>query len=304
MTLRRPLAALCLVAALAPAALGDDRPKVPDSLPPEVQQMLADAMAKQQAPPVTFSVDFAGGTVTEYLEAIRKAYPKANIVSAAGLEAYTVPAITLKEVTIDGALKPLEYVAQATGGRSADLNVRKDDGVASVSVPQRSVSRSDALSTFVWNSKTLTANGLVSVADITGAIETALSVFPEEGPAIRIHEATGILAIRGTREQLSAVENVIDQLRETPRPYEAPSELEQAERSVRESQIEIHKLEVQIATIEERRARLDAGSERDTMDVNLFELRSELDRHRAALRLNTEYLERVQKSAAARSSGR
>src|SRR5690606_1268737 len=162
---------------------------------PEVRRIVDEALAKQGQAMEAFSVTFEGGTVTQYLDAIRRASPSANVIGAEGLDQYTVPAITLKGVTTKGARRPLASVAQDAHGRIADLSVRMDDGVVSVWLNKRESQtifqdeEPPALEAFVWNSKTLTETGLVSVADITGAIETALSVFPGAKPEVRIHEA-------------------------------------------------------------------------------------------------------------------
>lgn len=309
MSLRRTLAAVALAATLAPLAIADTPASPLDSLPPDVRRIVDEALAKQGQAIEAFSVTFEGGTVTQYLDAIRKAHPKANIIGAVGLDAYTVPSITLKGVTTKGALRPLEFVAQDAHGRIADLSVRMDDGVASVWLDTRESQaifqdgETEALEAFVWNSKTLTADGLVSVADITGAIETALSVFPGAKPEVRIHEATGILAIRGTVVQLDTVREVIDQLGQMPDAMKrAKAAIRHEQEQIDEMQQQVRAVELQIAGMEERRKTLETGLESDDIDTELSRLRMMLDEGRARLQAAIETFETTK--ARAQSAGR
>ncbi len=284
MPLHRPLAALCLLAALAPAVRAGDPPKLPDSLPKEVQQMVAEALAKQQAAPAqkeelpsldqlrvwyriqreklgdnnedvkniaamikaieppTFSVTFPGGTVAAYLDAIRKAYPPANIVGAQGLDTVTVPPIALNDVTLVGALKPLEMVARNADGRAANLNFAFMDGVASLSIPDRSLP--DAPETMIWNVTEITTGGYVSVADITAGVETALAVFPGPKPEVRFHEGTGILAVRASMDQLKTIDRVIDELKQTA--HDAGN----LQTAIRDAQLTVAFREADVAALE------------------------------------------------------
>lgn len=306
MALQHLLAALTIGAA-ASSVRADDPIELPDSLPPEVRQMLEDAMARQKShPPVTFSVDFAGGTVTQYLDAIRAACPKANIVGAAGLDQYKVPPITLKDVTVHGALQPLDYVVSLEGARASRVKVWFNDDVASVWLEDEF--RRDGATiddenapepeTLVWNSRELTSKQAITVDDITGAIDTALSVFPQDKPIVRIHEQTGILVVRGTEDQLAAVREVIQELSKSQKvTSDAERTIQRYQEAVDSLQMDTRKLELYIGNLEARRAAMEAGSEADAIDSELFNRRRELDEYRAKLQATTEAMVEAQARA-------
>jgi hypothetical protein len=262
-------------------------------------------MIKALSPP-TFSIDFPGGTVAEYLAAIRKAFPGANIVGSAGLEKYTIPPITLTHVTIHGALEPLEIIVKPPSANTPRVRVMIDNDVASVWLdsfigPGQFVREHAPLQTLVWNSKVLTMRGTVTVPDITGAIDTALSVFTDPKPEVRIHEQTGILVVRGTEAQLDAAREVIDQLGKTPPSAEswAAQEIATRKRDLVEMQQRVRTIELSIANLEARRKSVQQGLESDQIDNDLMTQRRMLDESKAALRATQETIAKLEASSTA-----
>jgi hypothetical protein len=250
-------------------------------------------MIKALSPP-TFSIDFPGGTVADFLAAIRKAHPGANIVTSGGLDSISIPPVTLTGVSLEGVLRSLALVAQNSHGDSANLDVYFVDGVASVSLPAASLTifEPEEPSTLVWNSRTLTSSGSVTVSDITGAIDTALSVFTDPKPEVRIHEQTGILVVRGTEDQLNTVREVIDQLGEMPdAAKQANAAIRHEQEIVDKMRQQVRAVELQITNLENRRKTVQAGSESDDIDSELSRLRMMLDEGRARLQAATESLE-------------
>lgn len=173
--------------------------------------------AQQQAPqpdpaPGRFDIDFAGGTVDQYVEAIRRAHPAANIVVLAGAGAYGVPAIRLRNVTVTAALQAVEQRGTLESGAEFWLAVAVNrvqggaEPVHQLQYAQRTREGGER-TTRVWSVADLIVNG-AKPADILGAVEVALLL--ESTPIeIRFHEPTQLVMARGYPRQLHTVEAVL-----------------------------------------------------------------------------------------------
>lgn len=269
--------------------LGDDAREVKD---------LA-AMIAALSPP-TFSVEFPGGSVAQYIDAIRAAYPEANIVGVQGLEHVTVPGITLREVSLEGALRPLTVVARTVDGRSADLGVFFMNGVASIAIPERSLPEPPR--TLVLSGESLRETGL-PMPQIHEVFQTALSIFPGPQPDARFHEGTGIVVVRGTPEQLRTVEEVIEKLRMSARDAAARNQaLRERHELLDRMRQEVRATELLIQHLEARRQGMEVGSESDAIDEELVERRKMLDEGRARVQAAVEALESAKDRAQAPGS--
>jgi hypothetical protein len=241
----------------------------------------------------TFSVEFPGGTVAEYLDAIRAAFPGVNIVGSQGLDEFTLPAISLKEVTIAGALEPLEQVAM-TAVQGAKVKVRFGSGVASIAAESiydgsplysdEETPKGPQIVTRIWNVTALTTGGGMTIADITGAIETAVSIASDAKPEFRIHEPTGTLVVKGLDTQLDLIDEVIGKL------HESASELDNLRSQVIDLrgevamwQVEVANGERQLAEREKQAAAATDEDERNHRTDEALELRGALEKARVNL---------------------
>jgi len=248
------------------------------------------AQAPDSAPARTFSVEFSGGTVAQYLDAIRAAFPGANVVGTQGLDQFTLPSISLKEVTIVGALQPLEQVATANDSDQG-IHVWVANGVASVSVQNRfghSVFEDEAeesgepqIATRIWNITTLTRGGGLTLSDITGAIETAVSIASDVKPEFRIHEPTGMLVVKGLDTQLDIIDEVIGKLEESAASLDSIREqIIDYRGKIAMRQVEMTNIQRMLTEREKQAAAATDEDERNHRTEELLEYQGRLEEYR------------------------
>jgi hypothetical protein len=185
---------------------------------------------------ITFK--FKGGTAQEYIQAVKTASPKSSVLANPPelLQRVSIPTAELTDVTVRSALEVLEGEhVDRVGGRKIKLHVEVTSGMDSrggqwvpagepvyrvlaesegePGRPDRSTSM-----TRVWAVTDLVSQG-TSADDAMTAIEAALNLLGSGvAPAqIKFHEATNLLIVRGFPEQIDAVDQVVDQLRQSHR---------------------------------------------------------------------------------------
>ena len=179
------------------------------------------------------SVKFAGGTVTEYIEALVKAKKAGTINVVVALEAADVPMppVTLTKVTVSAAIDLVDGRSASPPGRNIKLDVRHMPQYAEQEQPTFQIQASvygDAVRTqaSVWTIANLLRDDILDADDVLAAVETALDILESTGePIIRFHKETGLLIARGDLAQLSAIKDVLGQLQQsqnliTQRPYQ------------------------------------------------------------------------------------
>lgn len=169
----------------------------------------------------SLDLKFGGGTLAEYVAAIRKAAGDVNILIATPeARAIPVPEVELKSVSLGSALELLAEDVRTKSGDELRVYV---DHFGPQSADARPVfrirvepkSRPGPSGVHVWTLSGLLSDELSPEAVLT-AVETAVGLLGDQfAPAeIRFHEATGLLIVSGRHEQLQAVDRVIDRLQE------------------------------------------------------------------------------------------
>lgn len=162
---------------------------------------------------------FPGGTVAEYLAALRAASPSTPINVAAAPDALVlkVPETSLANVTLETALQAIAATSFQQGHRRLFVEnlggaFSSDSAYALIATPARTAS---AVSDFqVLSLRDLTESGGMKVETVLTAIESALGLVDPDAPApvTKFHKDSGLLMLRGTPPQLSAVEQTIRRL--------------------------------------------------------------------------------------------
>ncbi len=161
---------------------------------------------------ITFSFD--GGNAAEYADAVREASGRKNVVIMPGVDAFHMPPVELRDVSVEGALAALRFArpieedelgrARIDVGREADVFVivaQFADELAHAARAERE--------TAVFSLAEMLETGEVAPADVLTAVETALALSESGEPAMRYHPETRLLIVRAPRTELEAVEMVL-----------------------------------------------------------------------------------------------
>lgn len=213
-----------VVAAIVTIAAPGSAPAQPPAAPAE--------RARPSLPVIDLS--FPGGTVTDYVAALRKATPDANVVIAPGAGEATVPAVTLRHVTVPAALDVLRGRVRTGAGVAVEIEIVHVPSYSTDERPTYAVRAHEAggaagprASTHVWTVSALLGADLTS-RTLLSAIETALDVVGGSKPDVRFHEDTGLLIARGNEEQIDVITSVIDELQGARRERETEEALREA----------------------------------------------------------------------------
>lgn len=204
----------------------------------------AQADPAQASQSVGINVDFQGGTLEAYVEVIRESNPHPiNVIFQNEAAVLPVTRITLRNVSVGTALE----VAIPDRGVNTVVN---DDGAVTDIIRSIEVINSPAFSgprgqhpepAYVINAERKTRTNIARVMDVQNreshieifsladtlrdeaqtrdllhAVDLALDLDKSRQKAeIKLHQDTMLLITRGTSEQIEAVANVIDRMRDT-----------------------------------------------------------------------------------------
>lgn len=166
----------------------------------------------------SISIDFAGGTVSEYLDMVAKASSVGNIIIGDDrIKSLKMPAVRVKKVTGTAAIILLESLRFSSNGRSAGVSVQLIPGdpdqigidAESMLVVDIHVNEAEALgdvaSTQVFDLQGFKQNesAVEDMKKVIDAVRTAVELQgPSEHFKISLHEGTGLLFVRGSSEDL------------------------------------------------------------------------------------------------------
>ena len=173
-----------------------------------------DAESGRQHHQVRLDVQFPGGTLIKYVDAVRKAHPKgvANIVVMPDAELIEIPPVSLVAVKVSAAMHLLDGVYILGDGREVRINVDNFQLGSTPDMVFKVVAeyRTRPVRSSVWSLDDALSDGRSEV-ELLAAIEVVLSMFSNKAE-IKFHPPTKLLIARGTDEQLDLVRGVIEQL--------------------------------------------------------------------------------------------
>jgi hypothetical protein len=221
------LAGVVGVAGFARPAPGQDEHRMPGAAQPE----------QPKAPDLVVTVDFPGGTVGQYIDALKKAAGRqaVNVVTSRAATEVPIGPISLREVSVFTALSAISTAA----GRDTIWNVKPlaapmskaIEGYALEFAPQqpgpRMVVPSDtSIQVFSLRDLIEPLPGDPPGVPLTKppevvltAVKASLDLLGDRAaqPDMKFHEDSGLLIIHGTGEQIGAVSQALSQMRDDVR---------------------------------------------------------------------------------------
>ena len=234
------LVALPLAAQQPPGGAGGPAPSAPGG---------AGGPAPSGGPPAIEALQFSGGPLAELVQLIRESHRgPLNIVLDPDAEVVVLPALTLRSVSVSGALKVAQAAAKG-GARVSVQRIREEPGdqevfVIRVDVPGSRGKEPNAITRGAGGGGTF-AGALATPAepprprrlevislrpllgegrgkeDVGATLKTALTAIEEalqlagkdeEIPTFKVHGESGLLFVRGSEEQIEMVQKVIHEM--------------------------------------------------------------------------------------------
>ncbi|MBK8098519.1 MAG: hypothetical protein IPK26_15525 [Planctomycetes bacterium] len=190
--------------------------------------------AARAARPIAFvSLDFAGGTMAQFVRELRSAQPKANVALGEGAENTRVPALKVTDTTVGQALEVAAAVA-AVGENGEQIAVREVGGGPGEAVYAVQAVRTHIVGmnggqpttqvrVFSLAQLTEPAAGDSAQTPVAVPVETILSAI-ESGiagmlatPKMRYHQNSSLLFVQGDDRQLSVVREVLASIEQDQR---------------------------------------------------------------------------------------
>ncbi len=187
-------------------------------------QRIPDQSAKGNKAPRLVDLSFPGGTIADYLDALRKQVGKETniVVTDPRAGEPVLPDISLSGVTVDAAVNLIAAQYRLDNGRKIKVRVEgvgdlgEQQGTPLYRISSIGVGRDTPPNVRVWTVASL-IDDQVKADDVLTAVELAVSLAgPGSKPAdIRFHEPTSLLVANGSPEQIDAINSVIAQLLES-----------------------------------------------------------------------------------------
>jgi hypothetical protein len=178
----------------------------------------------------TVSLQFAGGSLSDYVKALKEATPNFNIVLAVSeAKDIRLPAIKLDAVSFYPALRLLQGEYRLDDGTIIKLLVNDMGGPREGETAnpvykiwsERQEARKPSPQVQVWNIGELIGPDR-KAEDVLTAVETAVGLLPNQDKAkIRYHAETTLVVACGEQDQLIAIERVVDGIRQGVRSEKA-----------------------------------------------------------------------------------
>lgn len=225
-------------------------------------------------------VNFPGGPVSAYCEAVRAAASPnvVNIILNEGVGDVILPAISLRQVTVEVAMKTLTMTGQAGNLPPVLMDRLADQGSSAYVLRASGSGRSLAAAprkTAVHSLRSIVEPppGMPNTSDVAIPVDTVMAALTtavraddqgaEAAPELMLHRESLMLICRGTGSQQNIVENVLGELDRdmTSRRNLLAKRLEVNDKARLEritSEAELKQAELQVARASDECARADA----------------------------------------------
>ncbi len=239
------------------------------------------------------SVKFAGGSVTDYFDALVKEAGTINVMLAPEAADVSMPPVTLTNVSVSAAIGLVDGRSASPPGRVIKLNVRQmpqyhDGALPTYQVRAEVRPTGGGTYTSVWTIAGLLRGDVFDADDVLAAVEAAMDILAStDEPTIRFHKETGVLIARGDPRQLSTIKEVLEQLEQ--------SQILMSQKPMQELHDQNAALKTELANAEARLADLTVQWDTARDELRLFRVDLEAQMARLAemerrLRLKDEDL--------------
>lgn len=174
------------------------------------------------------TVSFEGGSVREYVEAIKKVAPATNIVVMACADKVEMPAVQLTKVSLSTALQLLDGRSTQGAQGYTELHVQYNEGdeegqgIWAIDCETSLRDPYGGRGYRIWSVKDMVGEDQkTTINDVMSVVDSALSMVDEgeaeagTPPQVKFHEATGLIIAKGTDAQLGVIDEVLNAMRET-----------------------------------------------------------------------------------------
>lgn len=208
------------------------------------------------------SIDFPGGTVKAYVDAIRKAaapQPVNVILSQEAAEA-TIAPISLKTVALDTALLAIQPAAGAASGswNITRINPRTQEAPVTAAAPAfsielfpraRAAGPTAPVSVEVFSIAALirpTTGKPTPVQTVLAAVQAAVDLQTDRGARanVKFHEESALVIVRGTDADHRAVRQVLEQL--TDEQQQLAHRVDAKEQRIRSLELDMERIAIAI----------------------------------------------------------
>ncbi len=180
-----------------------------------------DSNAPRYARTMIASLEFPGGTIGSYVEALKAAGAEGKIALTGDPDALRIEKVSLKDVTLEAATRLVDDIRQSKPNSEAIAEVDDHDGLYMVHV--RTARRSIGTESRVWSLRQ--SIGLGMDADtMLSAIEAGVAMTDGVANAeISFHEPTSLLIVVGERPALELIDSILLGLDRSARDASATS---------------------------------------------------------------------------------
>lgn len=187
--------------------------------------------ADRAAQAAVIDLDFRGGTLAEFVAAVRGAQPRANIILAESVAAVRLPTVQLRGAGIEQALEAATLAA--AGDKRVMVSTHRGNGTGGefvfvvtaqpepTSIGPAGQGRGGEKMLRVFSLARLTdqqpndpPNTAVKATTILTAIESGMTGLMDV-PTLRYHEDSGLLFVQGSGQQIAVVQEVLQSIEST-----------------------------------------------------------------------------------------
>ena len=155
---------------------------------------------------------FRGGTVREYVEALKEAGAEGRVVITGDDRDVPMQPVTLRNVTLESAVELLDDIADSAAERLTRIGVSHNNGLYRVHVETNTRTSKPQRTSRVWSLRHITSQGLGDDT-LLAAIEAGAETLDDTSqPTLRYHEPTALLIANGTADALGLIDAIIDGL--------------------------------------------------------------------------------------------